>query len=98
MNEKEDVIPFEDTIKMLHGMRADNLNLNVLYIKDKYNALGMAIEALRFAKWVAEEIFDDYWEWNEDAFAELACRKLAKLGIVRAKGDVWELVEPQESE
>jgi hypothetical protein len=50
-----------------------------------------------FALWVASEIFDD-WEYNKDAFAEIACRKLAKLGIVRAKGDEWELVEPQESE
>lgn len=52
----------------------------------------------RFARWVATEIFDDMWEYNKDAFAEIACRKLAKLGIVRAKGDEWELVEPQESE
>lgn len=52
----------------------------------------------QFAKWVATEIFDDNWEYNKDAFAEIACRKLAKLGIVRAKGNEWELVEPQESE
>lgn len=52
----------------------------------------------QFAKWVAEEIFDDMWEYNKDSFAEIACRKLAKLGIVRAKGNEWELVEPQESE
>ena len=52
----------------------------------------------QFAKWVAREIFDDMWEYNKDTFAEIACRKLAKLGIVRAKGDEWELVEPQESE
>lgn len=52
----------------------------------------------QFAKWVAEEIFDENWEYNKDAFAELACRKLAKLGIVRAKGDVWELIGVQESE
>ena len=49
-----------------------------------------------FAKWVAEEIFDDNWEYNYGAFAELACRKLAKLGIVRAKGDEWELVESED--
>jgi hypothetical protein len=48
-----------------------------------------------FAKWVASEIFDE-WEYNKDSFAEIACRKLARLGIVRAKGDEWELVEPQE--
>lgn len=51
----------------------------------------------QFAEWVAREIFDDMWEYNKDAFAEIACRKLAKLGIVREKGNEWELVEPQES-
>ena len=56
-------------------------------------------ESKQFAKWVADEIFDEEnWEYNKDAFAEIACRKLAKLGIVRAKGDEWELIEPQESE
>ena len=52
----------------------------------------------QFAKWVATEIFDDMWEYNKDSFAEIACRKLAKLGIVRANGDEWELVESRESE
>lgn len=56
------------------------------------------VQEFIFAKWVAEEIFDENWEYNKDAFEELACRKLAKLGIVRAKGDEWELVKPQESE
>ena len=52
----------------------------------------------KFAEWVATEIFDDDWEYNKDAFGELACRKLEKLGIVRAKGDEWELVEPLQEE
>ena len=52
----------------------------------------------QFAKWVATEIFDDMREYNQDSFAEIACRKLAKLGIVRAKGDEWELVEREEEE
>lgn len=51
-----------------------------------------------FCEWVANEIFAEDWEYNKDSFAEIACRKLEKLGIVRAKGDEWELVEPQESE
>ena len=50
-------------------------------------------EAEQFAKWVATEIFDDNWEYNKDAFAELACRRLAKMGIVKANGDKWELIE-----
>ena len=68
-------------------------------------AFDMAIESLeqesnmeQFAKWVATEIFDDNWEYNKNSFEEIACRKLAKLGIVRANGDEWELVDPQESE
>ena len=36
----------EEAINMLQGMRADNLNLNDAYTKDKYEALGMAIKAL----------------------------------------------------
>ena len=74
-------------------------------VEDLNNAYDVAIKALeqspemeQFAKWVATEIFDDMWEYNKDVFAEIACCKLAKLGIVRAKGDEWELVEPQESE
>ena len=46
-----------------------------------------------FAVWVANEIFDDTWEYNKDAFAEIACRKLEKLGIVKAIGDEWELAD-----
>lgn len=61
-------------------------------------ALEQEPEAVQFAKWIATEIFDEKWEYNKDAFAEIACRKLAKLGIVRAKGDEWELVESPESE
>ena len=37
-----------------------------------------------FARWVAEEIIDeDMWEFNYLSFAELACRKLVKLGIMQ---------------
>ena len=66
--------------------------------KDEQNLRMKQEPSREFAKWVASEIFDELWEYNKDAFDELACRKLAKLGIVRAKGDEWELVETQESE
>ena len=77
-----------------------------LYDKTRKESIETMIKAIpsaepkieQFVKWVATEIFDDMWEYNKDAFAEIVCRKLAKLGIVRAKGDEWELVEPQESE
>ena len=72
-------------------------NISVM-CKDILDYLEQEPKMEQFAKWVATEIFDDMWEYNKDAFAEIACHKLAKLGIVRAKGDEWELVEPQESE
>ena len=65
---------------------------------DEIKALNQSPKMEQFAKWVATEIFDDMWEYNKDSFAEIACRKLAKLGIVRAKGDEWELVESEASE
>ena len=37
----------DEAIKMLRGMKADNLNLDDLYTKDKYEALDMAIKALK---------------------------------------------------
>jgi hypothetical protein len=71
---------------------------------DTMLALDMAIKTLeeesnmeQFVEWVATEIFDEDWKYNKHVFAEIACRKLAKLGIVRKNGGTWELVEPQES-
>lgn len=54
-------------------------------------------DAFRFCEWVAEEIFDENWEYNTDAFAEIACRKLEKMGIVKLIGENWELIESEES-
>ena len=44
---------------------------------------------INFALWVANMIFvdDEEWELNASVFPELACRKLAKLGIVRIDGN-----------
>ena len=67
-------------------------------IKDLPSVTSQEPKTGQFAKWVATEIFDDMWEYNKDAFAEIACRKLEKLDIVRAKGDEWELVESEEGE
>lgn len=80
------------------GYTAYNVHMSFDSIKHKVNTLEQESEAIQFARWVASEIFSDMWELNKDAFDELACRKLGKLGIVRANGDEWELVEPQESE
>lgn len=88
----------KNTINKLQHIRNNYPSKNIENLEaDK--ALYRAIKALDFAQWVAEEVIDEeLWELNYGAFGEIACRKLAKLGIVRAKGDEWELVESQESE
>ena len=90
----------EDAIKELKDFKNkswDGMPEEVIDIAIK--SLEQDSESEQFAKWVAREIFDDDWdEYNKDAFEEIACRKLAKLGIVRANGDNWELIETQESE
>lgn len=79
---------------------AENMRMEKKISEDGYKHFQQAIKALEqepydFAKWVASEIFDDMWEYNKYSFAEIACRKLAKLGIVRAKSNEWELVEQE---
>ena len=61
------------------------------------DAINIGVEAIDcyenykdFAEWVTSEIFDEGWDNNKDAFAEIACRKLEKLGLVKANGKLWE--------
>jgi len=49
-----------------------------------------------FAKWVAVEVIDEeLWTYNHLSFAEIACRKLVKLGIMQeSDGEyTYEVVE-----
>jgi hypothetical protein len=48
-----------------------------------------------FAVWVADEIFDEYYEDNARTFSEIACRKLYQLGIVKRDKEIW-IYEPSE--
>ena len=62
-----------------------------------------AIETMRkyqqlenFARWVATEVIDEeLWTYNHLAFAEIACRKLVRLGIMQeSDGEyLYEVVE-----
>ena len=71
-------------------------------IEAKPSKLREVIEPYReFCEWVAEEIFGDegdYWENVKDAFPELACRRLHKLGIVHKEGDKWLWADRKELE
>lgn len=45
-----------------------------------------------FTEWVIYEIFEDEMELDFDSFAEFACRKLEKMGLVKLNGNEWEKV------
>lgn len=90
-------IMFTSHVSENQQRRLTAINNAIMLLSGMSNTENQESMTEQFTEWVAREIFDD-WEYNKDAFAELACRKLAKLGIVRAKGDEWELVESQESE
>jgi hypothetical protein len=80
----------EEAIKLLvNATYSDEWQGN----EDLTTANDMAIKALEFAEWVAEEMFSDDWEFNKDSFEELACRKLEKVGIVKKIDEHWVLVE-----
>lgn len=48
-------------------------------------------EWIEFAQFVAKEVLDECFEDNAGAFAEIACRKLVKLGMVEVDGDVYRM-------
>lgn len=49
-----------------------------------------------FFTWLLDEIwYEDVWELNWQAFPELLCRKLEKLGYVKRKGDEYERLDQQ---
>lgn len=49
-----------------------------------------------FCKFVAKMVLRDDFEENAGANAELLCRKLSKLGIVKADKDKWVLAESED--
>ena len=44
-------------------------------------------QLLRFAEWVARQIMQPDFEECADTFAELACRKLFYLGIIKIEAE-----------
>ena len=74
------------------------------YPMDYQIALDKAIKALEqepykdFCEFVAKMILRDDFEENAGANAEFLCRKLSKLGIVKADEDEWVLAESEDKE
>lgn len=63
-----------------------------------YQAADAIEELASFAHFVANEVMadDEEWENIQDAFPEIACRWLNKLGIVGKDGGLWHYEPPKE--
>lgn len=74
------------------------------YPMDYQIALDKAIKALEqepykdFCEFVAKMVLRDDFEENAGANVEFLCRKLSKLGIVKADKDKWVLAESEDEE
>lgn len=77
---------------------ADNEEINAIY-GEIINAPTIEAEPyIEFCEWVADTVlYEDFEDkWTLGAFAEVACRKLYKLGFVRKDGEYWTKDEVEE--
>lgn len=78
------------------GKRCKALPYNKLF----HDAAAAIEELLSFAHYVANKVTmsDEDWEDYHEAFTEVACRKLVKLGVISIENDmyVYRQDEPQE--
>ena len=84
----------EEAVEILSDMRAEYNLFGDEEEATRYHVLSMAIGAVRFAEWVAEEVMRE--DFGDGFFVEVACRKLYRLGIITMDGDKWKLEEVTE--
>lgn len=83
-----------------------NASISDLEYADENIAMQEAIKMLptieadarlvRFAEWVADWILRSDFQESAGGFAELACRRLEELGIMRKEGHYWVRNEAEE--
>ncbi len=92
----------ELAIADMRKLKAEYMNGRKLDVitERKCKSFDMAIKALEqepktdyksFCEFVAKTVMEEDFEINAGANAEIFCRKLADLGIIRADGDSWVL-------
>lgn len=91
MTNKEAIEILKAHISIYDCCKADHeaneaIDLAVKALKEKPQA-----EWIEFAQWVAKEVLDNYFEESSGAFAEIACRKLVKLGLVEVENNVYKM-------
>ena len=80
-----------EAISILHGIRADNLNLDDLYTKDKYDALGMAIKALEGIEKIWAEVESiNVWALR---YAPSEDKDIRPQIVTRVKSHVLEIID-----
>jgi len=85
-----DLISRKEAIDVAFDVYPDDEYFRELFVKS-IQALPSAQPDSSFITWLLDEIWDeDAWTLNWQAFPELVCRKLAKMGLVKEKDGEYE--------
>ncbi len=79
-----------DSCKYGYHLCPDSECNDACHVEQIYADAAAAIEALlSFAHYVADKVTmsDEDWEEYHEAFTEIACRKLVKLGVISVEDD-----------
>ena len=81
-------------IDLWHGQLGEGI---VIAVRKRIEELPSAQPESKLISWLLDEIWDeDMWKLNWQAFPEILCRKLVKLGYVREKDGEYERSDKQE--
>ena len=96
-----DAISRDAAIKMLYDLVKTNAIDNEIGIWFEFDTIEMMLHKLpsvtpdtSFISWLLDEIWDeDMWELNWQAFPEVVCRKLLKMGYLKEKDGEYERLD-----
>lgn len=92
LKEKAFSYSFEVGYNKMKVQIIDIINAEKAY--ETIESLPSAQPELSFVTWLLDEIWDeDMWELNWQAFPEVLCRKLTKLGYIKEKDGEYERLD-----
>lgn len=91
-----DLIDRQAAIDALEDIGSLDTEADRKYARSVFETLPSAQPGSSFITWLLDEIWDeDMWELNWQAFPEVLCRKMAKLGYIRERNGEYERLDRQ---
>lgn len=91
---KTDLISRQSAIGALRRAEALTKAFGYHHVIDTIRELPSEQTYTDFITWLLDEVWDeDLWEINWEAFPELLCRKLVKLGYVKEQDGLYERLD-----